>query len=485
MIARFVGRWRLRIPESALTIFLLTTLFSCTASGAWDAISESLATPGESESVDTGDPEEPEPITVDELGGADFTTIQAALDVAAPGDTIAVAPGSYGDEGSAGDPIVIDVADVTIRGAFSGTSGHAPVRAGNGIVDDSGRRTGAAYVVSTSDETEINDPVRITASGVTLDGLTFDVTGIFGFSADVELMGGDEAVDFGSGTTLRNSRFIETVGGDSGAANQGELATTSPAIEDLVIDNNTVFGVAPGMQIGAADFLGSIKITANVIVNGSLNLTVGPASSAKITIAGNVVSGANPIGLNGTGFAADEVPPAVIEGLNDVAVENELFGGTFTLAASESDDDLTRFASSLRDFFYGDEGDDTISGGGGNDVLYGGGGDDKLDGGTGDDELSGDGNFASQTGVPGADTLFGGPGDDALRGGPGNDVLDGGPGIDVAEFSAEAAEYNVSVDQNGTPGDTSDDITTVEHTAGGIDGIDTLTNIESLFWDAY
>jgi pectin methylesterase-like acyl-CoA thioesterase len=34
-------------------------------------------------------------ITVDDSGGADHTTIQAAMLAAAPGDTINVAPGSY------------------------------------------------------------------------------------------------------------------------------------------------------------------------------------------------------------------------------------------------------------------------------------------------------------------------------------------------------------------------------------------------------
>jgi|GEM_PF-5243028 len=469
------------VARIALVAVLLSVIIGCTATGAWDDINAALNPPETPElpddSDDPEDSDDPGPTTVDSAGGGDYTTIQAAIDAAAPGDTIEVAPGSYGSEGAAGDPIVVDVADLTIRGAFAGTSGHDAARAGNGVLDASGTRSGAAYVVATSDESEIDDPVRITASGVTIDGFTFDVTGIFGFSGNVELSGGNAAVEFGSGTRIRNSRFIETVGSDSGAANQGEIAAGVGAIDGLEVSNNIVFGEATGLQIGAADFFGSIEITANVIVNGSLNLTVGPASTAEITIAGNVVSGVNALGINGTGFAADEVPIAVLENLNDVAAENEFFGGVFTLAASEGDDDLRRFASALRDFFYGDEGDDLIAGLGGDDELFGGGGDDVLEGGTGDDVLSGDGNFAAQTGVPG---------DDTLRGGPGDDTLDGGPGTDVAEFSAPMGEYTIVVDDQGTPADPTDDITTVEHTGGsGIDGTDIITNVESFVWSAY
>ena len=49
------------------------------------------------------------PIIVDASGGGDFTTIAAAVEEAADGDTILVRPGTYGEE------IVIDK-DITLRG---------------------------------------------------------------------------------------------------------------------------------------------------------------------------------------------------------------------------------------------------------------------------------------------------------------------------------------------------------------------------------
>lgn len=180
----------------ALLLWLAAALVGCTEAGSWDLLSASPA-----------GADGPSVLTVDAAGGADFTTIQGAIDAATPGTVILVAAGSYGEEGDADEPLVVDVEDLAIHGARSGTSGSDPARAGNGVVDDSGTRLGEAYIVTTTPGTEINDPVRITAPAVTIDGVTFDVTGIFGFSGDTELSGGDVAVEFASGTTIANCRF--------------------------------------------------------------------------------------------------------------------------------------------------------------------------------------------------------------------------------------------------------------------------------------
>jgi serralysin len=102
--------------------------------------------------------------------------------------------------------------------------------------------------------------------------------------------------------------------------------------------------------------------------------------------------------------------------------------------------------------FFGEDGDDTISGakrqigGGGNDTLtgtghgdwlngqwghdtiLGEGGDDDIRGAAGDDELhGGDGNDLVH-GDAGVDTIYGDAGDDVLYGGQETDQIDGGPG---------------------------------------------------------
>lgn len=152
-------------------------------------------------------------------------------------------------------------------------------------------------------------------------------------------------------------------------------------------------------------------------------------------------------------------------------------------------------------------------GGSGNDQLVGNALDNRLVGGLGDDTLNGAAgthdiadyrgasavnvNLALGTATRGSerDTLiaieaiFGSTASDTLRGlegaanlpgevfrgGGGNDTLHGGSGIDLAEFSGNVAAYSVQ----RTPG-TMD--VSVTHRSGGVDGSDSLSNVELLLF---
>lgn len=92
--------------------------------------------------------------------------------------------------------------------------------------------------------------------------------------------------------------------------------------------------------------------------------------------------------------------------------DDSLTGGT--------NDDLLNGGDGA-DRLFGNIGNDTLNGAAGNDQLNGGEGDDRLIGGLGDDRLHG------QAGV---DRLFGGSGNDQLHGDQGNDVLFGNNGDD-------------------------------------------------------
>lgn len=70
-------------------------------------------------------------------------------------------------------------------------------------------------------------------------------------------------------------------------------------------------------------------------------------------------------------------------------------------------------------------------------------------------------------GGSGADTIFGNAGDNVLTGGAGNDRIDGGLGNDTVVFSGARSQYTIT--WNGQTG-----------TVVGVDGTDTLTNVESL-----
>jgi len=104
----------------------------------------------------------------------------------------------------------------------------------------------------------------------------------------------------------------------------------------------------------------------------------------------------------------------------------------------------------------------------GNDIIFGEGADDRLEGEEGNDKLEG------------------GAGDDQLDGGTNLPIIDPLSSFienDVAVFSGNISEYEISTDTSGgflgTPiGEEA--ITTITHLNGGIDGTDTLTNIEIL-----
>jgi Ca2+-binding RTX toxin-like protein len=114
-------------------------------------------------------------------------------------------------------------------------------------------------------------------------------------------------------------------------------------------------------------------------------------------------------------------------------------GGVLALGGND-----TVIGSADSELIFGNEGQDSISGGAGNDTLFGSKDNDQLDGGTGNDSIRGDlgddivrGGDGNDTllGGKGNDQLFGDAGDDFLSGDQGNDTLTGGQGRDTFALS--------------------------------------------------
>jgi Ca2+-binding RTX toxin-like protein len=122
----------------------------------------------------------------------------------------------------------------------------------------------------------------------------------------------------------------------------------------------------------------------------------------------------------------------------------------------------------------GDDGADNLAGGGGPDTLSGGPGGDSLSGGDDGDALRGGGGTDRLSGDAGDDDLHGEADTDELAGGPGADVVDGGTGVDLADYSAAAADVEVSLDGLRNDGERGEDwVQQVENVRGGA-GKDTL-----------
>lgn len=112
--------------------------------------------------------------------------------------------------------------------------------------------------------------------------------------------------------------------------------------------------------------------------------------------------------------------------------------GNDTIFGRGMDDRL--FGGDGDDTIYGNAGNDQIFAGLGNDTVYGGFQNDRINGGAGADTIlgnqgsdfidAGDGDDIVRAGN-GRDTVFGGAGDDDLNGGFGNDTLAGGLGVNL------------------------------------------------------
>ncbi|MGL5941796.1 MAG: hypothetical protein ACRC2S_15720 [Waterburya sp.] len=93
-------------------------------------------------------------------------------------------------------------------------------------------------------------------------------------------------------------------------------------------------------------------------------------------------------------------------------------------------------------------------------------------GGTGNDSITGNFDSDELLGGDGNDVLKGDRGNDTLNGSKGNESLDGGGGHDKAIFTDEFKNYDIAT--TGTTIKT----TTITHKDNGIDGVDTLKNVE-------
>lgn len=131
-------------------------------------------------------------------------------------------------------------------------------------------------------------------------------------------------------------------------------------------------------------------------------------------------------------FFGNETPTAVTQAFfygdagNDTITgsrgQDRLFGGT---------GDDTIYGEAAADVIYGNYGKDKLYGGADNDILIGGQGNDYLNGDAGDDQLLGEDGDDKLTDAYGNNIMVGGAGIDTITAGNGNDSLDGGTGNDI------------------------------------------------------
>jgi hypothetical protein len=254
--------------------------------------------------------------------GCAYTTIQAAVTAASPGDTITIAAGTYAED-------VTVAKALTINGVQSGV--------------DARSRTGTETVVRS---------MAVTASNVVLDGLSFNKVG-------TQLtVASPSAPTILSGVVVRNSIFdgysnVGIIPDRAGNITLQRLRFKNPAAgsEPMQIKSNGVAGGCTGTQVLDSQF----DYAAN---NGSsdINFSCTGSASTNITVSGNAGNTNDADGSSLVAFSGVAGGITVSDNTASTSGSQVFFFGSMTGTASITGNTFTGGTSSAVAIFGGDAG---------------------------------------------------------------------------------------------------------------------------------
>lgn len=420
-----------------------------------------------------------------------FSTIQAAVDVARAGDTIAVRAGSYTENirfdagGAEGTPLRLVSVDgpgaaaiypaearldtIDIAGAdhieiagfalFGSSDDTRQVVHIHGV--DAGANFATDIVISDNIITRgAGDGIKGSkASGVTLTGNT--ITGGSEAEAGIDFVGVDHATIAGNTLTELPYVGIMLKGGTTDVVVSGNTITGAGhnAIEVGGYTNSQYY--PPGfLEAGNTYEAGNILIAGNTLTDSG-NSALRLIGAQGVLIEGNTIGGTgalikiddsatyhDPWYATDIGFAGNSIAGDWLVNRSDHAAlywnadAAQVYEDWAVTAAPAPPTYAVITGTGGDDRFYGTSGDDQISGNGGkdrieadagNDTLWGGTNNDTLRGGEGDDALYGENGRDTLEGGTGNDLADGGDGNDLVRGNAGDDSLWGGLGSDTLE----------------------------------------------------
>lgn len=329
--------------------------------------------------------------------GADFTTIQAAIDAANPlgGDIIQVAAGIYDED--------LNIhTSVTIEGAHAGDAGTDATR-------DAASSVGETTIIGNSE---------ITASGiVTINGVRFLNDGS---TTGTPIL----AVASGFNHIIINSIFYSEVNGAADGVDDRAIFFSTLATGAVVISDNYFTGAFDGAFSDASWGRGiwfngggiSVSIVGNTFefTRSGINLDMNGVSAAAVvgnTFITNGTGTTVAINFDNVTFADNNYEDTRDEFNFSNLTTDVTFDAEAAVAAvapiNVVVDPVVVVGGTGSDTFFGTAGADILDGNGSgptlaldNDILNGQGGNDVLLGRTGDDALEGGANDIPSTEVP-------------------------------------------------------------------------------------
>lgn len=410
-----------------------------------------------------------------------------ALANAAPGDTIELAPGNYGDVVLDGYRFSANVtitsqhanAPATFDTLFIKNSSHLTFDgiAVNHVLADGEPDWSSAFRIDKSDNISVlNSEISGSADG----NHTNDGQGLLVLDSTSITLDGNTFHDLRTGLSVGRSEFVEVT--DNTFVDIRSDGANFANVRHVVFDGNTLSDFHPAFQLGdhpdmiqlwndgSFGDMYDIVISNNVLTQGDGDAVQGifiqgalaqpdgtlPPMLHDLAISGNTIDlgAAQGIWLSNVDLAhvtgntltqaegGATAPTIRTDHTSNTTIGNNIaphiddvgstgltyFDNTITAEAPAGS---TIEGTSGNDTLLGSAGDDVMSGGDGDDSAYGGSGNDRISGGNGSDLLYGDDGDDTLNGGGGNDELHGGKGNDGFFGGGGNDRIFGEQGNDV------------------------------------------------------
>ncbi|MGP6088674.1 calcium-binding protein [Antarctobacter jejuensis] len=249
--------------------------------------------------------------------------------------------------------------------------------------------------------------------------------------------------------TITSRAYVQNTGTIMSGEDAVQLADSDGNADIDVINSGIIQAFSDAVVVdGGTGFTRIVNSGDIVALNGYgiyANWQSGSTGNSFLHNTGTITGGAGSYTAS-SGTGANNIYNAgVMNGniyLDDGNDRYEGGGGSVVGRVYGDQDNDTLSGGALYDELDGGSGDDLLVGRGGDDYLFGGADEDMLLGGEGNDEMDGGSGNDTMNGNAGDDTIIGGSGNDILvgqdgsdllEGGSNNDTMDGGNGDDILE----------------------------------------------------